>query len=751
MMILNNKKMKKFVTPLIISALLLTPTTSFAKSDFKVQINGETINFNNQLLNENDRLLIPLEEAIDDLNATANYDAKNNKITIDEKYTSIEFTIGSKTACVMRKYDFSGIPEKVELDVAPVVKNETVYIPLRFTTETLGCTIEWDPKMRTAIINKNNKNEEVNYKIIESEDIKDEELKNWYESNYTEQGIHFYNTINNSTYVIASAGQKPTAGYQTILNQVTEVSPGIINISITVLKPAPDMMVANVITYPHILIEIKEKDIKNVTGTIDIYNSDMSEKDLSYEIISINDVKDNSPLLDWVEKNYKTSGIHYMRDDENVLYALVCAGERNTGGYSVSIGNIVSKKPDEAFIYAYVNSPDPDAMVTQAITYPYAMVKINDANIKHVSGEIKDGSGAIAVPPLDTDKTIKKIGADILYQDVKSAELYSLMGEKLKDFDAQEIKNICEAYNDAIIDDNPYIERLAGNSISMYFKNGDKITFTSYGSKTNVIATISKDDVYSSYHIVCPEIADILMSGYEDFEEVKTINSIGASISSKDVKSAELYNLENEKLRDLAKDELENVIESFNNSIISNDPYILMLAGNTLSISLNDGSKISFTSYGSKTNVIATIIKNDINNSYHIVCPEIAAILLSGYENAADGCEEAKNISSIGASISLENVKSGELYSLENVKLRDLTKEELKKVIESFNNSPISDEFYIMMLTGNTLIINLNGGGKISFTSYGSETNVIANVATKEKTASYHLVCPEIAKILLSK
>ena len=43
-------------------------------------------------------------------------------------------------------------------------------------------------------------------------------------------------------------------------------------------------------------------------------------------------------------------------------------------------------------------------------------------------------------------------------------------------------------------------------------------------------------------------------------------------------------------------------------------------------------------------------------------------------------------------------------------------------------------------------------GAEIEWNSeYGSETNLLADVTTKETTSTYHIKCPEIANILLEK
>jgi len=67
---------------------------------------------------------------------------------------------------------------------------------------------------------------------------------------------------------------------------------------------------------------------------------------------------------------------------ENVVVFLF-AGQRNTGGWSVDPKS-VTIEGDTAVIDAAVTGPPPDAMVTQALTYPYAVVAVRSRDVKNV-------------------------------------------------------------------------------------------------------------------------------------------------------------------------------------------------------------------------------------------------------------------------------------------------------------------------------------------------------------------------------
>lgn len=73
-----------------------------------------------------------------------------------------------------------------------------------------------------------------------------------------------------------------------------------------------------------------------------------------------------------------SEGVHLLpAADETGAYVLVAAGERPTGGYSVEVQRVV-QRTGRAEVYYRVIAPPPDAMVTQAFTYPYALIRLEE-------------------------------------------------------------------------------------------------------------------------------------------------------------------------------------------------------------------------------------------------------------------------------------------------------------------------------------------------------------------------------------
>jgi len=81
----------------------------------------------------------------------------------------------------------------------------------------------------------------------------------------------------------------------------------------------------------------------------------------------------------WVEESKFDFG-GYSKIYEDQRYILVAYGERPTGGYSVEITSI-EKKEEEIIVTAHFTAPEEGEPVTQAITYPYDLVIIEETEL----------------------------------------------------------------------------------------------------------------------------------------------------------------------------------------------------------------------------------------------------------------------------------------------------------------------------------------------------------------------------------
>jgi hypothetical protein len=63
-------------------------------------------------------------------------------------------------------------------------------------------------------------------------------------------------------------------------------------------------------------------------------------------------------------------------DVQKSNFVVLNMGEKNTGGYSIAIDNVVETEKN-IIITVKESSPEPDSMVSQGFSYPFCVVKIN--------------------------------------------------------------------------------------------------------------------------------------------------------------------------------------------------------------------------------------------------------------------------------------------------------------------------------------------------------------------------------------
>ncbi|MDK2991095.1 MAG: hypothetical protein PWP48_328 [Clostridiales bacterium] len=101
---------------------------------------------------------------------------------------------------------------------------------------------------------------------------------------------------------------------------------------------------------------------------------DMTQSSIKYEKIDISDAP--SALQETIEQVKKEKGyIYYTENDSGYIY--VAAGEKPTGGYAVEVLDVIDNKNDKITVTVRFTEPGKDDMVTQVITYPYALIRIN--------------------------------------------------------------------------------------------------------------------------------------------------------------------------------------------------------------------------------------------------------------------------------------------------------------------------------------------------------------------------------------
>lgn len=139
---------KTIVMMLMVVMLVNVAPNAYAQSPIKLIIDGKTITADPEAFIKNDRTLVPLRVIAEELNADVQWDNENRIVHISKEDMHvalqidshlIEYTIDNETI-----YNLS--------DVAPLIKEDRTFVPIRLVSNALGVGIDWDNDKRAVII-----------------------------------------------------------------------------------------------------------------------------------------------------------------------------------------------------------------------------------------------------------------------------------------------------------------------------------------------------------------------------------------------------------------------------------------------------------------------------------------------------------------------------------------------------------------------------------------------------------------------
>lgn len=114
------------------------------KSAPYVCVNDTILGFTQPPITESDRTLVPMRFLFEQLGAEVDWDNDTQTAIAQKANTTINFSIDNTTATV------NG--EQVTMDVPARLVGDKTMVPLRFLSEELGYTVEWDEETRMATV-----------------------------------------------------------------------------------------------------------------------------------------------------------------------------------------------------------------------------------------------------------------------------------------------------------------------------------------------------------------------------------------------------------------------------------------------------------------------------------------------------------------------------------------------------------------------------------------------------------------------
>jgi len=119
-------------------------------SGLGVMFMGEYVKFGDaQPEFRNNRVMVPVRNVMEFLGANVQYGAQSSAVSIAlENGGELYFEVG-KTEITLKSDDDE---KTIEMDVAPYIKNNQTYVPVRFFSEIFGYEVSWDPYYETVVI-----------------------------------------------------------------------------------------------------------------------------------------------------------------------------------------------------------------------------------------------------------------------------------------------------------------------------------------------------------------------------------------------------------------------------------------------------------------------------------------------------------------------------------------------------------------------------------------------------------------------
>lgn len=141
----------KVIKILVVLLTLVVAMPILAAGVMRVVVNGNRVAFPDAqpYMDANNRVLIPVRFVSEELGAKVSWNKETETVTIVDGNNTVALVVGQKQMKV------NGVTK--QLDTKAIIKNTRTFVPLRFISEALGATVEWDSKGKSVYINNNGK------------------------------------------------------------------------------------------------------------------------------------------------------------------------------------------------------------------------------------------------------------------------------------------------------------------------------------------------------------------------------------------------------------------------------------------------------------------------------------------------------------------------------------------------------------------------------------------------------------------
>ncbi|MFC5405774.1 copper amine oxidase N-terminal domain-containing protein [Cohnella soli] len=125
--------MKKFLACVVLSSMLVVAASPTYAASGQIKIDGVAVVSDAKPETKNSRIMVPLRTISENLGAKVEW--FKSEVTLTKNDIKVTLKPNSKSAAKNGK--------TIQLDAAPYIKNDRMFVPIRFISETFGCTVDY--------------------------------------------------------------------------------------------------------------------------------------------------------------------------------------------------------------------------------------------------------------------------------------------------------------------------------------------------------------------------------------------------------------------------------------------------------------------------------------------------------------------------------------------------------------------------------------------------------------------------------
>lgn len=271
--------MKKLFT---ISLVFLMLFLSVFAEGIKIEVNGKNVESDVSPFIQNNRTMVPLRLISESLGYTVGWSKEEKTILInDDENNMLQLWIGKTTANAGSKH--------FEIDVAPLIKENRTFVPIRFIAENFKCKVDWDAKNKIVKISKEldpRKEERKKLEVDEKIFLKDfDEIQNDLSNTMSSlKSSYFEKADSLSQEELENAYTKANADITNILNRLINLkAPDKFKDTYEIAKDAAEKALKIVPQLKDSILEKNEDKAKVLVNSFTEYQIKMTELKDAYK------------------------------------------------------------------------------------------------------------------------------------------------------------------------------------------------------------------------------------------------------------------------------------------------------------------------------------------------------------------------------------------------------------------------------------------------------------------------------------